>query len=222
MEVLDNKCLNKQTIEASQILHILCGMTAQWHHHPAVLQWKSHEWMLLEYLKDACLECLETRHFKNSLYDNIYHFPNCIPIGSSIEMPSWMGDEAFHASHRSRLLFKGHCDVLVTALKSHLKVKNWAEVKFWLTSNDCSVFISDQLIKKDEFTNEDVKLIEEWLDARDIPISPNFYLQYKWKEDENIPYVWPVTIEKTKNEGNLKKWMEDNANRTHKAVEVDK
>ena len=198
-EVLDNKRLNKQSLEASQILDVLCDKSQKarsYYHHPAVLMWQKYEWTLLEYLKDMCLECIENRHFKNSIYDNIYRFQGSIPLGRSADLPPWMGDKEFHASHRSRLLFKGRCDVLVQALKEYHKLKTWAQVKFWLVSNDCPFNVSDDVIKKDILTNVDADEVEAFLDKYHVVIPPNHYAQFKWEEKDNIPSVWPVTIEK--------------------------
>jgi len=194
--VLDNKRLNKQTVEALQILDVLCGRVAAWHHHPAVLQWKGHEWALLDYLTDMCLECIDDRHFQNSIYRKTNALREEIPVESSIDMPPWMGDKDFHASHRSRLLFKGRQDVALAALKEYHQFKSFADVKFWLVSDFCSLVISDSFVKTNVFTNKDLEKIEMWLGLKDVNIAPNYYAQFKWAEKDNIPYVWPVTIAK--------------------------
>jgi len=52
-EILDNKRLNKQILEAYQILKILSGKSPSgaWRNHPAVLMWKNAEWSLRNYAK---------------------------------------------------------------------------------------------------------------------------------------------------------------------------
>lgn len=50
-EILDSKRLNKQILEAYQILKVLSGASPSgaWRNHPAVLMWKSHEHALFSY-----------------------------------------------------------------------------------------------------------------------------------------------------------------------------
>jgi hypothetical protein len=52
-EILDNKRLNKQILEAYQILKVLSGKSPSgaWRNHPAVLMWKNAEWSLRNYAK---------------------------------------------------------------------------------------------------------------------------------------------------------------------------
>lgn len=49
--VLDSRRLNKQILEAYQILKVLSGASPSgaWKNHPAVLMWKNHEHALNEY-----------------------------------------------------------------------------------------------------------------------------------------------------------------------------
>jgi hypothetical protein len=194
--VLDGKRLNKQTLEASQILDILCGNGVYYSHHPAVLQWKGHEWVLLDYLSDMCKECLDGRNYKNSIFNKIYDYHQMMPDGASTDMPPWMGDKAFHASHRSRLLFKGRCDVAIAALKEYHKFKNLSQVKFWLISDFCPMVISDDFVRTSVLSHNDIEQIEKWLESRPVEIAPNYYYQFKWAEPDTLPYVWPVTIAK--------------------------
>ena len=50
--MLDSKRLNKQILEAYQILNVLSGQspTGGWRNHPAVKMWRGHEMVLLEYI----------------------------------------------------------------------------------------------------------------------------------------------------------------------------
>ena len=113
---LDNKRLGKQRVEAMQILDILCtkhkkklGQTdyRAWSNHPAVLQWEGHEGVLFSYLQDICAEWIK-RGFNNNGMDrhlqrlsDSYHL-----ISKHLTAPSWLGNRAFHASYKSRLLQK--------------------------------------------------------------------------------------------------------------------
>ena len=143
-----------------------------------------------------CIECIESRKYKNSIYYDLTNYLRDIPNDSSTDFPPWMGDKDFHASHRSRLLFKGRTDAILAALKSYHNFKNFANVKFWLVSDFCSVVISDSFVKTNIFSENDLKQIEEWLVKNKVTVLPNHYLQFCWEEPDNILYVWPVTIAK--------------------------
>lgn len=57
-EILDNKRLNKQILEAYQILKVLSGQSPSgaWRNHPAVLMWKNAEYSLKAYAKTMIKE----------------------------------------------------------------------------------------------------------------------------------------------------------------------
>lgn len=101
-QVLDRARLGKQRVEVKQILSTLLH-GGGWVNHPAVKMWRGWEWSLSLYGQDICLEWLD-RGYKDSvlnwIYDQRMHCksPRCDP--------PWLGDEAFHASHRSNLLRK--------------------------------------------------------------------------------------------------------------------
>lgn len=94
---LDPKRLGKQRIEAMQIHRILVsGRTSGgWVNHPAVRMWRGHEDALGAYL-DACIQEWVSRGYRNTMQ----------PVGTQGPLPTWFGDPAFHASHRSNLLRK--------------------------------------------------------------------------------------------------------------------
>ena len=98
-QCLDWKRLGKQRIEAKTILNILQnpGKYRGWLHHPATLMWKGYENALQDYYNHALDEWL-IRGYKNSMSHEV--------IDSPLKMPNWMGEERFHASHRSNLLRK--------------------------------------------------------------------------------------------------------------------
>lgn len=94
---LDNKRLGKQRLEAQQILNTLRD-GGGWSNHPAVKMWQGHYYSLVAYRNLAIMEW-KRRGFKNTM--ELLHVPQ-----SMIIQPLWMGDPAFHASHRSNLLRK--------------------------------------------------------------------------------------------------------------------
>jgi len=104
-EVLDYRRLGKQRVEAMQIYNILTYRTKKlgWRNHPAVKMWHDSDYGLAFYIK-AMIQEWKARGYKNTMVwppicDDLIL---CWPSG----FPSWLGDEKFHASHRSNLLRK--------------------------------------------------------------------------------------------------------------------
>jgi hypothetical protein len=97
---LDNKRLGKQRVEAFQILKIIEGRATSnaWKNHPAVKMWSGYSEALKLYY-NYCIDEWVGRGFKNTMQKYDVDFAN-------FRMPSWWGDEKFHASHRSNLLRK--------------------------------------------------------------------------------------------------------------------
>jgi len=107
LEVLDNKRLGKQRVEAFQILNVLFGKPTKsgrpykgWLNHPCVTMWKGYENILTHYYNTS-IDVWVARGFKNTMekFDIDYNITN---------WPMWFGNEAFHASHRSNLLRKDY------------------------------------------------------------------------------------------------------------------
>ena len=95
-KILDYRRLGKQRVEAFQILNILQGKTqgTAWINHPAVKMWRGYEIALSQYLRIIILEWVR-RGYKNNMI---------IPEETqNYEIPFWLGNEKFHASHRSNL-----------------------------------------------------------------------------------------------------------------------
>jgi hypothetical protein len=97
--VLDNRRLNKQVLEAHQIIRTLIGETTGWRNHPAVKMWAGCVPALTEYLITLGKECLH-RKIKCEL---LKQYP-VLPYVRNY--PIWLGRDDFHASHRSNLLRK--------------------------------------------------------------------------------------------------------------------
>jgi hypothetical protein len=112
---LDVKRLGKQRCECKQIMLALEGAynnSGAWINHPAVMMWRNYESALASYgaavcktwrnlgYKDSLLEFFQDRQARYLLE----HSTN----GDywRLRFPPWMGDENFHASHRSNLLRK--------------------------------------------------------------------------------------------------------------------
>jgi len=110
--VLDYRRLGKQRIECKQILAALGYAIADgelclladtspkgWVNHPATKMWRGYEAALAEYATLMILEW-KARGYKNTM--------EMLDLNNSrlFMDPPWLGDEAFHASHRSNLLRK--------------------------------------------------------------------------------------------------------------------
>ncbi len=93
-----------------------------WVNHPAALMWKGYEEALGLYMNIMIAEWL-SRGYKNTMQpmpvaeeDAIFLVPSFIPrdrlleffdqLQSNTSLPGWLGDDKFHASHRSNLLRK--------------------------------------------------------------------------------------------------------------------
>ena len=95
-KVLDYRRLGKQRVEAMQILNTL-QTGGGWKNHPAVLMWRGYLPALSLYFNAIVLEWI-SRGYKNKM--------QFLATEDNTVMPPWLGNEAFHASHRSNLLRK--------------------------------------------------------------------------------------------------------------------
>lgn len=98
-KVLDRQRLGKQRVETWQILRALCS-GAGWMNHPVTKMWRGHASCLATYGIVICTEWIE-RGYRDTMLPRFDPYLTDEPIS-----PSWLGDEAFHRSHRSNLLRK--------------------------------------------------------------------------------------------------------------------
>jgi hypothetical protein len=110
--VLDNKRLGKQRVECKQILRALgvrIGSRSKtslgWRNHPAVRMWRTFEYSLCCYAIRMCEEWRK-RGFKDTLLPQFEKAAERLYRSDRTARPAWIGDPAFHASHRSNLLRK--------------------------------------------------------------------------------------------------------------------
>ena len=107
---LDPLRLNNQIKECKQIFDAITIPSYGWQHHPAVRMWRGHEFELLLYgyamyrewqhrKPKPWVEAHQSGEFIATLLDAM------IPHRSA-NNPPWLGNEAFHASHRAALLYK--------------------------------------------------------------------------------------------------------------------
>lgn len=120
---LDRKRLNKQKVEANQILKASLGLTKGWVNHPAVLMWKGYPNALKHYFNEITHACIY-RGFKNNMefyefsqeqinnieYQTIQDYlDNGIPTEASIDkiiFPWWFQWKPLIYSHQASLLRK--------------------------------------------------------------------------------------------------------------------
>lgn len=100
-EALDYRRLGKQRIETLQILQTLNGDSNGWRNHPAVKMWEGFIPVLAIYGIVICQEW-KNRGYKDTTLEKIKPYLTTLDCCR----PPWLGDEAFHASHRSNLLRK--------------------------------------------------------------------------------------------------------------------
>jgi hypothetical protein len=173
-QVLDKKRLGKQRVEAKQLLNIALGKTTGWSHHPAAKMWVGYAGQLAVYGAAMCLE-FRGRGCNDSLLDFFLEYAD---IHS--ERPAWLGDEAFHSSHRSALMLKGFHDMLAyrmpyTRPKIDRVLKDWGL----------------PILRECEL--EHLVIATQRCDAAGWPYSPfpNHYLQFGWTDKITRNYVWP-------------------------------
>jgi|TARA_R110000824_G_scaffold200594_4_gene384584 hypothetical protein len=98
-EALDYRRLGKQRVEAYQILNVLLSRNNRkgWRNHPATKMWVGYENALKLYA-NMCIDEWKERGYVNNMKYEV--------IDGAVVMPPWMGDKAFHLSHRSNLVRK--------------------------------------------------------------------------------------------------------------------
>jgi hypothetical protein len=111
-ECLDYRRLGKQRVEAFQLLvanedswalEVRTKRTGKtdtpkgWRNHPAAVMWRNYQAALRQYY-NACIREWIRRGYNNTM--------ESAPLPDAIEIPHWLGNEAFHSSHRSNLIRK--------------------------------------------------------------------------------------------------------------------
>ena len=114
-EVLDPPRLGKQRVENVQILR---GLTVAGHgfrHHPAVKMWAGYEEALVRYGLIVASTWTATGRADTTAATLTTDLANACGLTSvrsvaalraARDLPPWLGDEAFHESHRSALVRK--------------------------------------------------------------------------------------------------------------------
>lgn len=105
---LDTARLGKQRVEALQILRALVVPGYGWQTHPAVRMWMGHVPALTLYGLAMVDEWTKRGHPDNTRASIMEFAPQAAhpDYTAKIAMPHWLGDEALHLSHRSKLVRK--------------------------------------------------------------------------------------------------------------------
>jgi hypothetical protein len=109
--LLDSPRLGKQRVETLQILRAIELPDYGWANHPAVLMWRGRTPALVAYGL-AMARIWRERGFADSTETQIGEFaPEVVgrsqdELAAADVLPSWLGDEELHRSHRSNLIAK--------------------------------------------------------------------------------------------------------------------
>ena len=181
LRALDDARLRKQRVEAKQLIDtILERPTASgkirkgWFNHPAAVMFRQYVPYLVHYYNRSLSIYAERGG------NNIKLQPE--PLHESPELPHWIADDAIHATHRSRLLFKGKMDVLADRIRQHTACRS---VNTWLKQ-----FAIPSI---NECRQPEWEAITRILDKRGAEQSQldNHYHQFGWTESDTLEYLWP-------------------------------
>lgn len=105
--VLDRARLGKQRVEALQVLRAVTVPDYGWRNHPAAKMWRGFVPALTRYSLDVVDEWLARGHV-DTVRPLIVEFAPAVETlaQDDVDMPPWLGDDAFHLSHRSNLVRK--------------------------------------------------------------------------------------------------------------------
>lgn len=111
-QALDSKRLNKQILEAYQILNVLSGNspTGGWKNHPAVLMWKGHEYSLRTYAYTMISEAKKRGIKTDKNQENISNLEKRFGEDWGYKSPKWFGDNSklmrITTTHKANLFEK--------------------------------------------------------------------------------------------------------------------
>lgn len=122
-QVLDNKRLHKQTLEAWQCLLTITHLDPDgnhrepkgWSNHPVVKMWRGYETAFVSYISATYFEW-RSRGYKSSLLDKTLRtYDLAVSLGrisDALVLPNWMTDvnyfERLTSTHRTALLCKNY------------------------------------------------------------------------------------------------------------------
>lgn len=104
---LDGPRLGKQRVEALQLLRANTVPDYGWRHHPAAKMWRGYLPALVAYGLAMVDEWTSTGRPDTVRPQLLAFAPDVDGVPQEqLELPPWIGDEAFHLAHRSNLVRK--------------------------------------------------------------------------------------------------------------------
>ena len=111
---LDVRRLGKQRVECLQVVRGLTVPGYGWRHHPAVKMWRGHLEALGRYTLTCCevwaegerADTCATTVVVDLAAAGVTRVRSQPELAAADALPYWLGDEAFHLSHRSSLVRK--------------------------------------------------------------------------------------------------------------------
>lgn len=110
---LDRRRLGKQRVENLQIMKAMLAeylgeSKRGWFNHPAKKMWDGFAWALLQYHRAIVHEWCDVRGYKDTCLQKTIDVYYKLPPELQNEgcYPTWLGNTAFHAAHRSNLIRK--------------------------------------------------------------------------------------------------------------------
>jgi hypothetical protein len=112
--VLDRSRLGKQRVETIQVVRAITVPDYGWRHHPAAKMWRGHLEALGAYGLAIVAEWTRRGHADtcaatitaDAASGGVSTIRDQTALAAASELPSWLGDEALHLSHRSNLIRK--------------------------------------------------------------------------------------------------------------------
>lgn len=102
---LDYRRLGKQRVEAYQLALLMVRPEQKaWRNHPAFKMWDGFDLALIDYALTMCKEWI-ARGYKDTMTEKLLELRKRMPFQNP-DLPSWIGNEDFHKSHRSALMHK--------------------------------------------------------------------------------------------------------------------
>lgn len=110
-QLLDDRRLGKQRVEALQVLRAMRIPGYGWRNHPAVRMWRRHREALVAYGVAICREWMRRGFADTVLPQLLDELDGREPrsqreLRAAGELPPWLGTRAFHLAHRSALVRK--------------------------------------------------------------------------------------------------------------------
>lgn len=107
VRLLDRARMGKQRVEALQVLRAVTVPGYGWRNHPVAKMWRGYVPALTKYALESADAWIALGHADTVRPQVLAFAPEVADLTQEdLELPPWIGDEAFHLSHRSNLVRK--------------------------------------------------------------------------------------------------------------------